>query len=104
MAIKIFTLDEITIADSNIAQRLSASTIYVASVTIQADYNNGGRISVGGENVDNTNGIQIEKGESAVIEFPANHAGFTDEFDLKEIWVVSTSTNDKVRVSYIKRA
>jgi len=102
MALEIYTIDPIVVSMGSVAYPLTLTPLYAASITIQADYNNVGRISVGNSDVTPNNGIQIAPGEAAVIEYPAN-AKFTDEFDLSLIYITSASSGDTVRVSYIKR-
>jgi hypothetical protein len=100
MALRIYNLDPVTIVSGGTAYPVAATATPVASVTLQADYNNVGRISIGGPDVSNTNGIQIAPGEAAVIEYPHD----TTEFILNEIYVTSASAGDIVRVTYMKRA
>lgn len=102
MPLKIFSLDPVTVTVANDRYAISNSRIYAASITLQADYNNVGRIAVGGDTVTASNGTLIGQGESAVIEFPANTSN-KDEFDLSLIYVTSSNSGDIVRISYIKR-
>ena len=101
--LKLFNLDPVTVVSAGVAYPITASPQYVASVSLQANYNNGGRVSVGGENVTNDNGILLDKGESAVIERPANTRDDI-EIEAGSIYVTSTSSGDIVRVSILRRA
>lgn len=100
--LKLYTVPVITIGVGSQAYPLASEYLPAASITVQAEYNNVGRISIGDSTVTPSTGIQVAPGESAVIEFPAS-AKFTDEFNLETIFVTSASSGDKVRVVYIKR-
>jgi hypothetical protein len=103
MALKIFTLPTVTVATGSQAYAITADEgLSAASITLQADYDNVGRVSVGSADITPSTGVQIAPGETAVIEYPAS-AKFTDEFLLYLIYVTSASSGDKVRPSYIKR-
>lgn len=103
MALKIYTVDPVTIASGGVAYQIYPTQLFAASITIQAGYDNVGRISVGDDSVTPSNGIQVAPGESAVIEYSVGSARHTEEFDLSKIYVTSASAGDIVRVSYIKR-
>ncbi len=102
MALRIYSLTPIVITIGSTAYPISATSIIASSITIQADYNNVGRISVGGSDLTINNGIQIEKGESAVVEYPTS-GNYTDEFDLSLVYITSASAGDTARITYIKR-
>lgn len=102
MALRLFSLPNIVVATGGTTYPLSTTRLFSASVTLQADFNNVGRISVGGPEISPGQGIQISPGDSAVIEYPAS-AGFADEFDLSKIYITSATANDTVRITYIKR-
>lgn len=103
MALKIYTLPNVEIASGSVAYPITADQgIFAGSITLQADYNNVGKISVGSADITPGTGIQIAPGETAVIEPPAN-AKATDEFAVYLIYVTSASSGDIVRPSYIKR-
>jgi hypothetical protein len=104
MALKIYTLPIITIASGGTAVPLSATSLLAASITIQADRNNVGRISIGDSTVTTSTGIgELGPGDPAVIEYSGNSRD-SAEFDIKDIYVVSGSAGDIVRVSIMKRA
>lgn len=100
--LQLFSLPTVNVASGGVAYPLTATQVFAASISLQADFNNVGRISVGGEDVTTTTGIQLAPGDSCVIEYPSS-AKFTDEFDLSKIYITSASANDKVRVIYMKR-
>jgi len=103
MALRLYNLDPVVIDSGNVAKALTSEPILAASITLQMDYNNVGRMAVGGVGVTVSNGIQCAPGESVVIEF-TKVAGFTDEFELNNIYVVSATAGDSCRVVYIKRS
>jgi hypothetical protein len=103
MALQIFTLPNVTIAIGSQAYPITADAgLAAGSVTLQADYDNVGKISVGSADITTGTGVQLSPGETAVIEPPANSKA-TDEFLLFLIYVTSASSGDVVRPSYIKR-
>ena len=102
MALKIISLDPVTVAAGNTIYPIAATPKYAASISLQADYNNSGRISIGGPEVTPDNGIQLAPGEAAVIEFPSS-AKFTDEFDVSQIYVTAATSPQVVRVAIIKK-
>ncbi len=103
MAATIHSLTPVVVVMGSTIYPLSATPLIASSITIQADYNNVGRISVGGSTLTVNNGIQVEKGESAVIEYP-NSGNYTDEFDLSAIYITSASAGDSARITYIRRS
>lgn len=103
MAVKLQTLDPITIAVANTAYPLSSDHIAVAEVTIQAEFTNGSKILIGAANLSSTNALQIPPGDTGLIVGP-NRSGFTEEFYLDEVFVTSTNAGDKVRVVAWRRS
>lgn len=101
--LRMFSLPNVEIDSGGVAKALSSTSVIAASISLQADFNNVGRVSVGGPDVGVDEGIQLAPGDSCVIEFPAS-ARFSDEFDLSTIYINSASAGDLVRVVYIKRA
>ena len=102
MAVQLQTLDPITVAIANQAYPLSDEHISVTSVTIEAEFTNVSHIAIGSSVVTTTNGIQVPKGDTALIEGPRRPTG-SDEFFLDEVFVTSSSAGDGVRIVAWKR-
>jgi hypothetical protein len=103
MSIQVFNLaTSVTMTSSNTPYPLSSTQLMVSSVTIQADFNNTGRVAFGGSNVTPSNGAEIPPGDSASVgdEYRAGH---TDEIDLNKLYVTSSVAGSVVRVVYTKK-
>jgi hypothetical protein len=91
----------VTIASGGTALPLASSSIPVASIVIQAEYTNVGRISIGNSSVSSNTGIEIGPGDTFTLSVETLHK--VGEFDLKDIYVVSGTAGDKVRILAFRR-
>ncbi len=99
--VRLVTLAPVTIADSDLKYPLSESSVFSNSITIESPSSNAGTVSVGGSDLDATNGTSLVPGSTAVIELPGDDS--RNQFDLAEMFVKSTVDGDVVKVSYVKR-
>jgi hypothetical protein len=102
MALQLSNIGPIEVVVGGERYPLSDAVLYAASITVQADYDNVGRIAIGGPDVTGDNGIEIAPGESAVIEFPAS-TSIREEFDVSTIYLTSATSGDTARAVIIKR-
>jgi len=80
----------VTVTTAGSAVSISSSSITLKKgITIKANTNNTGNIFVGNSSVDNTNGIEIEPGESIDISID----------DLNKVYIDANNNNDGI--SYI---
>ena len=98
MALQLLTLPAVTVASGGTAVRLSSTSLYVLSVTIQADFANTSKVQIGSSGVTSSNGIEVPPGDIATIDAPVSPRGGSEEIDLKDVWINSSTTGDKVRV------
>lgn len=101
MAIKIETSSVITIDIGGVAKQLASAPIAVTSVIIQAEYTNVGRISIGSANVTSSTGIEIGPGDT--FSLTVESIKDIGELLLNDIYVVSNTAGDKVRVMIYRR-
>lgn len=105
MPIQLRSLPPITFSNPNEPTQLTLDDkITSTSITIMADKNNVGIVTVGGDDIDPDNAIQIEPKEIGVIEHTAP-GSFGDDtlFRLSQIYAMSSNAGDKIRVVYMKR-
>lgn len=102
MAAKIATLTAVTVAAAGTAQPLSATSLPVNSIIVQAATANTGNVFIGDSTVSATNGITLIPGETYSITITA--MGRTDEIDTATVYVDAATNGDKVRVSVIRRS
>lgn len=99
---KLITLDAVVVAAAGTAVPISATVIRSGSVIIEAHPDNTGDMYVGDSNVDATNGITLQPGQS--VEISGNHLrNGDDEIILSDIYVDAATNGDEVRVSYLGR-
>lgn len=101
MAIKIEAQTVVTITSGGTARPLSSFPLPCTSVIVQAEYTNIGRISIAGAEVTTSNGIEIGPGDTFSLNIES--ISRIGEFDLADIYVVSATTGDKVRVLAFRR-
>jgi len=102
MGIQLVTLSPVTITSGGTARPLSATSILVTSITIQASFTNVGKLSLGDSTVTTSNGIEIPPGDTCTIDAPMGMRG-PEELDISTIYVVSATTNDSCKVLSFKR-
>lgn len=103
MAVKIATLPVVTVVSSGTAVPVHPSLLYVTSITIQADYTNVGNIYVGDSTVTTLNGLEIPPGDAAEITADNSKAG-SEEFDISQIYINSSTTGNKAKIAVFRRA
>lgn len=96
------TLGVVTVTSANQAYPLSETPKLAVSISIQANYNNIGRIAIGDSTVTPTTGHLLDKGEAAVIELPPDTRMAAD-FAVDKFYITSASSGDSVRVTVLKR-
>lgn len=101
MAIKLEIQPVVTISSGGTSKPLSTTSIPVTSVIIQAEYTNVGRISIGDAAVTSNTGMEIGPGDTFTISMESIYK--TGEFDLADIYVVSSTSGDSVRVMTFRR-
>jgi hypothetical protein len=99
--LKLFTLPTVTLT-ADVAAPIYSTSLASSSITIQADPANHENIYVGGSGVTTSTGISIAPGGLAAIEPPLIRS-HQEEIDISTIYVVGSSTGDKVRVSIMRR-
>lgn len=102
MAMQITTFPPVTIASGGVAVRISNLNLWVTSVTIEAAFTNVSKINVGDSTVTSSNGIEVTPGDTCAIEAPDGARNMA-EMLLSDIWVVSATAGDSVRVAAFKR-
>lgn len=102
MAIKVATLPVITVSSANTAVALHSTTLYATSITIQAEYTNVGNVAIGDSNVTALNGLELPPGDAAEITADNTKVG-SEEFDVSQIFVNSSTSGNKVRIAVFKR-
>lgn len=104
MAIKLFTLAQVTVTTTGTRVQVSTSDLAVTSVVIQAAPANTGNIYVGDDAVTSTrNSATLEPSRAWSISADGSGRAGQEEFVLSDFWVDSATSGDKVNVSYIKR-
>ena len=93
---KIFTLPQLATQASE-RQPLQPSYFPVHSLTVQADATNVGSVAIGDETVTVASGILVGPGDSAVIT--AEDDGRWNDFDLSEVFIISNTSGNIVRLS-----
>jgi hypothetical protein len=95
--IKVLTLPKVTVTQAGEAQPLSQNSVLVYSVTIQSTRLNTGYQYVGDSNVTSDNGQEFGPSDTVEIEAPPSPKG-QFEFDLKDVYVDSTTNNAEFKV------
>lgn len=103
MAVKLVTLPNVTLTNSNQAYQIYDQPLAVTSVTIQADFTNGAKIALGGSSVLPNSGVEIPPGDTATIQADAASGRSTEEFYLNEVYVCSSMAGQSIRVTAFTR-
>lgn len=98
--LKLAQLEQLTLA-ANITTPISGISIASYSLIITADASNSGNLFIGDSSVTITNGIPIEPGNTLTLATPERDR-YT-EIDLADIYIITGSTGNKARVSYLRR-
>ncbi len=94
--VKIKTMPAVTVATAGTAVPLSATTVRVYAVSIESADANTGIQYVGDETVTSANGATIKPGEGLELDVPDRCR--TDQFDLKDIYVNSSTNGAVIRI------
>lgn len=98
MAIKLKTLSPVTIGQPGERRRLSETSLMVYGVSVQSLRTNTGYQYMGDETVTSSNGYEF--GPTDVAELPPpSGAKEPMQFDVKEVWVDSTTAGASFRIS-----
>ena len=104
MAIKLFTLAEITVATAGTEQQVSTSEIPITTIVFTADPTNTGYIYVGDSSVSSTRAAMVlAAGQAGSMSQDMGGLAGGDEYYLSDLWVDTSVNGNKVYVSYIKR-
>lgn len=102
MAIKLFTLADVTVTTAGTRVQITTTETPVSSVVFTAPAANTGVIYIGDSSVAAARGIEIAKGTSVTInQDMARSAG--EEYVLSDFYADAATNGDKVKVSYVKR-
>lgn len=82
---------------TNTPQRISSEHLRVNSVLIQASKDNAGRILVGGEDLTQDNGVELDPGDALPLAGDAGQTGYTNEVDLYDLFIQGEA-GDTIRV------
>lgn len=100
MAVKLVTLAAVT--GIGTAKAISTKHTAVTSLTIQSDNGNTGSVFVGDSSVTTGTGLIVDEGDVAVLT--ADNVGVgSEEFFLDEIYVVSGTGSNTVRLAAYQR-
>jgi hypothetical protein len=102
MSVKLQTVSSVTTAVDNTAISLSASQVLTTTLTVQAEATNTESVFVGGSSVTTASGLELEPGDVMEIEGP-NTRGITEEFDVQDCYIISTTAGQKVRLAGFQR-
>jgi hypothetical protein len=91
------------VAAAGTAEPIAASKL-VRSINIQANPNNVGDVYIGASDVDSSNGIILEPGQTMELESPVDAGGMHMDLDLAEIFVDAANNGDSVRVVFFERS
>ena len=98
MAIKLKTFSPVTVTQAGVRKRLSEVSVLVYAVSVQSLRTNTGYQYMGDETVSSTNGYEF--GPTDVAELPPpNGSKEPMQFDLKDVWVDSSTSGAEFRVS-----
>lgn len=102
MSVKIEALSPLVqIATGSVAVPLKLTSLPATSIIIQAEYTNIGRISIGDSAVTTSTGIEIGPGDTFTLSIES--VSKVGEFDLADVYVVSNTAGDSVRVLVLRR-
>jgi hypothetical protein len=102
VAIKLFTLSDVTVTTAGTRVQITATDTPVSSVIFTAPAANAGKIFIGDSSVSSSRGIEVAAGSSVTIN-EDNSGRKGDEFILSDFYVDAATSGDKVKVSYVKR-
>jgi len=98
VAIKLKTLNAVTVTQAGVRKRLSETSILVYGVSVQSSRTNTGYQYMGDENVTSSNGYEF--GPTDVAELPPpNGSKEPMQFDIKDVWVDSSTAGAEFRIS-----
>lgn len=103
MAVQLFTLPAVTLADANVPVAVTANRLAVTTLVIQAEPTNVGSIYIGQADVTTSSGLKVDAGDTIEMEGPASRAGI-DELLADRVYVVTSTGGNSFRVSGFKRA
>lgn len=98
MALKLQTVDPVSLVSSSTPYPLYDEDLRVVSATISAPTDNDGTVFIGDDTVTPSTGIALAPGESAVIETPNRPSG-NDEFSLNEVYVTCLTAGQSVNIA-----
>lgn len=98
--LKLAQLEQLVLA-ANTATAVTGSTMPSYSLIITAEASNSGSLYVGDSNVTTTNGIPIEPGNTLTLATPERDR-YT-EIDLADIYIITGTSSNKARISYLRR-
>jgi hypothetical protein len=98
--LKIYNLDVVTLT-SGTASQASSTALPSYSAIITAEASNTGNVYIGDASVSITKGIPIEPGNTLTIA--VNEPNRYSEVDISDIYIITSTTGNKVRVSCLRR-
>jgi len=102
-SLRLVTGSVITISSGGTAEALSDTSLPLSSLSIQAAPSNTGTIYIGDSSVTTSSGFGCLAAKDST-EISVESLFKTGEFDLKDIYVISATTGDKVRIAYFRKA
>ena len=84
------------VTSAGTAEALSATSIPVVEVVIQAELDNTGNVYVGGSTVSSTSGVELEPGASLTF----GNIQKNEWFNLNEIYIDAATSSDGVKFTY----
>lgn len=100
MSIKLNTRSVVTVTSAGTRVQVSSTDLYAYDVIFQAPTANAANIFIGDSTVSSSNGLILTPGDSMSLSGTVFKT-HTDQFNLKDIYVDSTSNNQTCRVAYI---
>lgn len=103
MAVKLFTLAQVSVASAGTRVQVSATSTPVSTIIFAAPAANTGKIYIGDSDVSATRyAFEVSPGAAAAIS--ADYAGGSgEEFILSDFYVDAATSGDDLNVSYVKR-
>lgn len=96
--LKLKTFPAVTVSKAGERKQIYDKSLLVYEVSIQSLTSNSGTQYVGDETVTSSNGHQVLPGDPVVIELPSR-ARATDQFDISDVYVDSSTDGAEFRVS-----
>jgi hypothetical protein len=97
--LKLYNLEPLSLT-SGVAESLSSTPLTVYNAIIVADAANTGNIFVGGSSVSTTNGIPVEPGNTLTLAVEVER---NSEIDLSEVYLITNTTGNTVRIACFRR-